>query len=356
MQRIDEINVKHAKVSELLAKRGAGGLWLRRTRNIGWITAGADASIPVDADYGAYSVLVTPDKRIVYTTNIEAARLRGEEHFEDLGFEYAEFPWHSPRTLDLPGLLTDEADVEDDIQQLRWALTEGERERFRALGQDAAAALEEAVRAIRPGETEFEIASRLDAACKIRGGLAAVNLVGTDDRISQYRHPLATMKKLDKYAMVVVCMRRGGLVVAATRFVHFGPLPAEIQEKLHKIAAIDAAVIAASRVGRTLGDAFSDLLAAYDAQGESEQWRLHHQGGLIGYIGRERIVTSPDDATPIHDGHAFAWNPSIVGCKSEDTVLVNESGFEIVTDSGNWPTVSVDVNGQTIRRPGILEL
>lgn len=356
MQPIDEINVKHDQIRGLLQVRGASGLWLRRTRNIAWITAGADASIPIDADYGMYSILVTPEKRVVYTNNIEATRLHAEDKLETLGFEYSESPWYAVEGPDMAGVIVDDGDVEDDIQRLRWALTEGERERFRALGQDAANALEETVRAVRSGETEFEIAARLDAACKARGGLAAVNLVGTDERISQHRHPLATMKKLDKYAMVVVCMRRGGLVVAATRFAHIGPIPAATQEKLHKIAAIDAAVMAASRVGRTLGDAFSDLLAAYAAQGETDQWRLHHQGGLIGYVGRERVVNTPNDDTRIMDGHAFAWNPSIVGCKSEDTILVSGSGMEIVTHTGNWPTVNIDVNGHSIPRPAILEL
>jgi antitoxin VapB len=356
MNRLQEVEFKHNQARALLDQRNSDGLWLRRTRNIAWITAGGDASIPIESESGMYSVLITRDKRTIYTSNIELVRLQGEEPFADLGFEYAESPWHSRTFPAVPNLLTDDGDVETELNRLRRQLTESEQERYRALGIDAAAALDAAIRAVQPGDTEFEMAARLDAACKQRGGVATVNLVGTDERISRYRHPLATTKRLEKYAMIVVCMRRGGLIAAATRLAHFGRLSAELTEKMHKIAAIDAAVIAASRPGRTLGDVFADLQAAYVAQGETEQWRLHHQGGLIGYQGREATAT-PGDKNPLNSGHACAWNPSIVGCKSEDTILVTDSGTEILTAAPDgWPMLTVTVNGQVIQRPAILEL
>lgn len=357
MTRLQEIEHKHAQIRSLLEQHKAPALWLRRTRNLAWITAGADASIPVETDYGMYSILVTPEKRIVYTNNIELTRLKGEERFEDLGFEYASFPWWEPaRNPDHAGQLTDEGAVEDALTSWRSVLTEGEQERLRVLGKDAAAALESTVRGVKPGMTEFEVAARLDAACKAWGGQVTVNLIGSDERISQYRHPLATFKKVDKYVMVVVCVRRGGLIVAGTRLGYFGKLPADVSATLHRIAAIDAAVIAATQPGRTLGTVFSDLQAAYQAQGEADQWQLHHQGGPIAYQGRERIAT-PGDPLVVQAGMAFAWNPSIVGCKSEDTILVGAHGNEIVTaHSADWPTVDVDIASETIRRPGILEL
>ncbi len=356
MNRLDEINFKHDCLRDVLHHHQADGLWLRRTRNLAWFTAGADASIPTDSESGAYSILVTPDKRIVYTTNIEAARLKAEDRLQDFGFDYAECPWHQDNVPHLPHLLTDDNAVEAEIQQLRCVLTEGEQERLRALGRDAAAALDEAIRAARPGDTEYQLAARLDAACRARGGLAVVNLIGTDERISQFRHPLPTMKRLDKYAMIVVCMRRGGLIVSGTRLAYFGALPAELAAKARKVAYIDAAAMVASQPGRTLGDAFSDILAAYHEQGETDQWKLHHQGGLAGYIARERIA-GPGDGTLIREYQALAWNPSIVGCKSEDTILVTNDGFEIVTAAPDgWPVIEVEVKGQTVRRPGILEV
>ena len=357
MNRIEEINVKHERLRALLKAQQADALWLRMTRNLAWLTAGADASIPADSDTGAYSVLVTPERRVIYTTNIEATRLRGEEKFEELGFEVHEFPWHAAEEPSAARLLQDtDPAVEAAIQPLRVVLMQPEQERFRALGGDAAAALDEAIRASKPGDTEFEVAARLDAACRARGGLAVVNLIASDERISQYRHPLATHKKVDKYLMMVVCIRRGGLVVSGTRLAYFGSLPADIAEKARKVAAIDAAVMVATRPGRVLSEVFADLLAAYAAQGEADQWRNHHQGGPAGYNAREWI-SGPEDSRRVQAGMTFAWNPSIVGCKSEDTILVDDSGFEIVSAaSDDWPMINVDVNGTSVSRPGIIEL
>jgi hypothetical protein len=75
---------------------------------------------------------------------------------------------------------------------------------------------------------------------------------------------------------------------------------------------------------------------------------------LIGYIGRERLAT-PGDRTLLQANHALAWNPSIVGAKSEDTILINDAGFEVIT-AGDYPTIEVSVAGERIQRPGILTL
>ena len=92
MNRSDEINSKHDQIRELLKRHNTPALWLTQTRNIAWMSAGADASIPVDDNAGAYSLLITANSRQVLTTNIEATRLRAEEDYESLGFEIVEFP------------------------------------------------------------------------------------------------------------------------------------------------------------------------------------------------------------------------------------------------------------------------
>lgn len=354
MNRLQEVEHKHALLKQVLSKHGAEALWLKRIRNVAWITAGADSSIPVDTELGVYSVVITGTRRLIFTNNIEITRLRAEEPLEELGFEFLQAPWQTMGTPEFPNLITDDGEVEVDIQRRRWVLVAGERERYRQLGRDTATIIEDAARAVQPGDTEFEIAARMDAACRQMGGVAVVNLIAVDDRIAKYRHPLASFQRLDKLAMLILCMRRGGLITAVTRFVSIGPISQELSEKMEKIAAIDAAVIAASRPGRTLGDVFADLQSAYTAQGEADQWKLHHQGGLIGYIGRERIAT-PGDRTMLKAHHALAWNPSIVGVKSEDTVLIDDTGFEILTQ-GDYPSIEVTIAGEPIKRAGILSL
>jgi Xaa-Pro aminopeptidase len=355
MDRLQEINVKHDQVRALLRAHNAETLWLRRVKNIAWITAGADASIAIDGDFGAYSVMVTAEKRVIITDNIEETRLRAEENFEALGFEFAVSRWYESQPPAMPGLIVDDGEVGDALQKLRMVLSPGEQERARGLGLAAGAAVEAAARATRPGDTEWLLAARLQAECRERGGIAVVALVASDERISQFRHPLPTMKQVQNYAMLVVCMRRAGLIVSATRLVHFGTVPDELRAKLQQVAAIDAAAMVATRPGRTIGDVFADIQAAYAAQGVPDQWQYHHQGGPAGYGARE-IIATPGDSTLVEANQLYAWNPSVVGCKSEDTILVGDNGFEIISQTGNWPTVDVQINGQTVKRPDILSL
>jgi hypothetical protein len=57
-------------------------------------------------------------------------------------------------------------------------------------------------------------------------------------------------------------------------------------------------------------------------------------GGSIGYAARERIAT-PGDKTPIRPGMAFAWNPSAVGYKAEQTLYLDQDGTQHILTSTN---------------------
>ena len=210
------------------------------------------------------------------------------------------------------------------------------------------------MRAIEPGQTEFEIASLLSKETYARGVLPIVDLVATDRRIFEYRHPLPTSKRLERYAMVVLCGRKWGLVCSITRPVHFGPLPEEVRRKQEAVAHIDATFIAATRPGAPVRDIFSRAVDAYAAAGFPNEWKRHHQGGAAGYEPREYLGT-PSSTESVLEGQVFAWNPSITGSKSEDTFLVGADGNEVITQIDGWPTLPVEVGGQTIHRPLILE-
>jgi Xaa-Pro aminopeptidase len=155
--------------------------------------------------------------------------------------------------------------------------------------------------------------------------------------------------------MLVLCGRRWGLVCSLTRFVHFGRLPDDLRRKAEAAAQVDATLIAATRLSRLLGEIFRRGMAAYAETGFPDEWRLHHQGGPAGYEPREYVAT-PHSTDVVSVGQVYAWNPSITGTKSEDTILVGEAGNEVLTAIENWPTLLVTVEGQTFARPAILEM
>lgn len=362
---MNERDLKFSRLQELLAVHGLNALVLRRLSNIAWITGGADVHVNTADSTGIAALVVTPTGRYAVTNTIEAPRLTQEEKLGELGWELVVAPWHDPGdsvaaltrglTLGADGLDAGATDLSAALARLRANLTPEEGDRFRTLGRLCAEAMDAAIRAVRPGQTEHEIAGRLAFEAERRGAQAIVNLVATDERIFNFRHPVPMDRVMDRYAMLVLCGRQRGLVCSITRLVHFGSLPADLRRKVGSVARIDAALITATRPGAMLGDVFHAGMRAYAAEGFPDEWRLHHQGGPAGYEPREIVVT-PTATERVSIGQAYAWNPSITGAKSEDTVLVGVDQAEILTAIPGWPTIEVTVQGRRLSRPAVLEI
>ena len=239
------------------------------------------------------------------------------------------------------------------VARLRANLLPAEVERFRLLGRICGDAMNDAIRAVRPGMSERELAALLAFEAERRGAQAIVNLIATDERIFRYRHPLPSDKKLDRYAMLVMCGRKWGLVCSVTRLVHFGPLPDELRRKQEALAVVDATYIASTRPNTKLGDIVVQAQAAYAAGGFGGEWRLHHQGGPVGYEAREYLGV-PGSEDEVRENQVYAWNPSITGTKMEDTVLIGAEENVVLTAIPGWPTIPVEIGGKVYERPAIL--
>jgi Xaa-Pro aminopeptidase len=359
-----ELDIKLGRIYGLLERYGLDAVLLRQTGNFSWATCSGEAHINTADSFGIASLLVTRTKRFVLTSNIEATRLMQEQGLGDHGWELQASPWHE--MADQVSRLTrgmklgadtsfpDALDLSREIVTLRSQLTPEEGNRYRELGKGCAEGMRDAIDAVKTGMSEYEIAGLLAQSVERKGVQVIVNLIATDERIFSYRHPLPTAKQLRNYAMLVLCGRKGGLICSITRLVHFGKLPDEVRQKAQAVARIDAEMIAATRPGSTLGDVFSRAQSAYAAAGFPDEWRLHHQGGSAGYAPRE-VTATPASTDPIFLGQAFAWNPSITGTKSEDTILVGEESNEVITEVADWPSIDVQVGEQIIKRPAILE-
>jgi hypothetical protein len=96
-------------------------------------------------------------------------------------------------------------------------------------------------------------------------------------------------------------------------------------------------------------------IEAYRVRGYPDEWKLHHQGGSIGYTGRDYRTNfqTPDS---IQENQGFTWNPSITGTKSEDTILATWKGPEPITRPVLYPSMVVEAGGISFVRPVILEL
>jgi Xaa-Pro aminopeptidase len=363
--RAAEVGQKLDDVRAWLALSDLSGVVLRSQANFAWITGGGRSHVSIGAEAGVAWVVVTPDASALITTNIELARLL-EEEVPGLPFEALEYPWQEQgaasklvaRFSEPSRCATDLPDgerslIDDDFLELRRVLRPPEIARYRDLGRDAAACVSTACRAAEPGETEHEIAARVSSECEKRDILALVNLVAADERISKYRHPLPTANRLRTTLLVALTGRRHGLHASLTRMVSFGRPDPDLEARYGAVTRVDARAILESSPGASLGEVMAREIDRYEVESFAGEWRLHHQGGLTGYAGRE-IFAAPGSSYTLKSDQALAWNPSITRVKSEDTILISEGKPEILTHDPSWPEQPVEIEQGTVARPSLL--
>jgi hypothetical protein len=96
------------------------------------------------------------------------------------------------------------------------------------------------------------------------------------------------------------------------------------------------------------------LEKAYADNGFAGEYAHHHQGGSTGYAGRD-VFAEPGSNVQVREYQAFAWNPSITGVKSEDTILCTRDGIELITTvSPDWPKVTGRFGKLSLDRADIL--
>jgi len=298
----------------------------------------------------------------VVTNNIEAGRMLQEE-LPGHGWQVEAFNWWEPESDPTPALLTGKAVsdgggygtpvVHQELQRLRVPLTVEEQARYRQLGLEASEVLEMVARRILPGQTEWEIAAQMEEAFWARGIEPTVILVAGDERLQQHRHPLPTANRVHQRVMLVACARRHGLIANLTRLVSFAPLDEELRRRHRACCTVDAALFLATRVGTPYAHLWETMTRAYAAGGFPGEWQRHHQGGPTGYEGRDWLLM-PGREGEVEAYQAYAWNPSITGTKSEDTMLATPDGPQWLTEPQDWPTIEVEWEGQRLRRPDIL--
>lgn len=362
-----EIREKQRRVREFLDSGGYRALLLKRQANFSWITCGGLNLVGITTEMGATSLLLLRDAKFLISNNIEAPRMMEEEHLADQGFQLKSFEWHEEREsavvrelvgegrlasdVPFPGAVC----VPEEIARLRYCLTPQEVQRYRWLGRKVSEALERVLQALRPGQKECQVVGRLSEELW-QERIDCVTLMGAaDERVWRFRHPIPSETPIERYFMLSVNARKWGLIVSLTRFVRFGKLPNELKSRYLANVEIDCTFMAATRPGVEAREVLSKGIEAYKERGYPQEWRLHHQGGAIGYTGRDYRANFQTREV-VQENQPFTWNPSLTGTKSEDTILATKEGPSMITFPVSYPALELQVEGFSFTRPDILEM
>jgi Xaa-Pro aminopeptidase len=366
-RRRDDVETKHQRIREFLDETGYDAVVLGRAGSVAWFTSGGDLGQELCSESSAILLFINRTSRAVIADNVHSARVF-EEELAGLGFQLKERPWFDDPLRAVAELCHNRRVVSDfgpcgqgpwrpdaaAIQALRLRLTVLERERLRQLGRTLTLAVEATCRNFDRGENEAAVAGHL-AHRLLREGVVPVDLrVAGDDRLARYRQPTFKASPIMKRATIAVTGRRFGLCASVTRTVSFGPVGHTFHRR-HSVAAMVAATcIFFSRPGEPVTEVFRRAKRIYEKFGEPHEWTLDYLGCLTGYAPREALLT-PDQNRRLESDMALCWNPSVGSARSEDTIVVDRRGYEVVTAAQNWPQIEVAVKGFVISRPGVLE-
>lgn len=348
------------RVRRYLRRSDLAGLVLARTSNVAWASAGINPVIDRTCDLDSLWLVVTPDEQHLVTNVVEGPRLLAEHPAELEVFNLHTVAW-SPQSAftslaqrliqaDASRIGADVslgfgADCAEAMTMLRMTHGPLARARLVALGEETAEALESALMAAEIGQTDLEVQARIAFEFEGRGITPIVLLVGGDDRVRRFRHPVAIGLPVRHLLMAVAVVRRHGLHVAVTRTMVFDSLSPAGKSRYSALATVQGEVLSAWRPNELYGDVYRALAHAYARVGDAKAWREHFQGGPIGYEQREFELYPGEPESPwagvqVEVGQAVAFNPSFAGgYKVEDTFLLEPTGPVNITPALNWPTI-----------------
>jgi len=366
-RRRDDVELKHQRIREFLDRNDQDAVVLGRAESVAWFTSGGEVGQGCGSEFSSILLFINRKSRAVVADNVQSSRVF-EEELAGLGFQLKERAWfddplrvvaelcHNKRVvsdLTSSGCTPWRRDF-DPLSALRRQLTSLERQRLRELGRTLALAVEATCRNFDKGEREADVAGHL-AHRLLREGVVPVNLqIASDDRLGRYRQPMFKAEPINKRATIAVTGRRHGLCASLTRTVSFGPVEAEFRAHHALATMVDATCIYFSRPRERVSEVFRRSRRIYEKFDAPHEWTLDYQGACIGYSPRDALLV-PDSAIVLESDMAVCWSPSVGSARSEDTIVVDSRGFEVVTAAQHWPQIEVAVKGYILPRPGILE-
>jgi Xaa-Pro aminopeptidase len=224
------------------------------------------------------------------------------------------------------------------VQGLRVRKDAAELAQMRKAAILASDVVESAIKLLKPGIREFEIAAEIEYQMRKQGASgAAFESIVAFGRRAALPHARPTAKRLRKNELVVLDLGAilGKYCSDITRTVYVGKAPARIRLWYRAVREAQAAAIEKVQAGRTCGEVDSaarGVLTAY----RLDRHFVHSTGHGLGLEVHEEPRLAKGQKTQLASGNVVTIEPGVYiagvgGIRIEDDVAVHEGRNEVLT-------------------------
>jgi len=228
--------------------------------------------------------------------------------------------------------------VDGLVESLRAVKDSAEIERIRDAARLGSQVMEEAIRLIRPGVTELDIAAEIGYRMRRKGasGESFEAIVAAGPR-SALPHARPTARRIGKNELVVLDL---GAILRRycsdlTRTVHVGKATARVRQWYHAVLDAQTAARDAMKSGVTCGAIDAAARNVLQRKGLGRYF-VHSTGHGIGLEIHEDPRIARDQKKLLETGNVVTLEPGVYvegvgGIRIEDDALVTPRGAEILT-------------------------
>ena len=362
----EEFLNKKQRLIELISSKGIKAVLISKQSNFLWLTCGKRNDVLKNDNNSLVYLLITKNRNYLIATNSDADRVIQEELL-NLNFDKVTYKWDcedvfdAVKKLGINGKIGGDfydyriINIDDLLINLRVNLTGYEVERTVQLCEKYTKILTEFCLKLKPGVTEREIGARLSYKLLMNNIRATVLMIGSDDRIFKFRHPVATNKIVDNYLLIATAVEEDGINITVSRSIYFGKAPKNLHVKQHIVNFIDATYCSYLIPGRNLKELYIKGKETYSKLNLIDEWDKHTQGGVIGYTPRE-IEIKENVNYILNNNNLISFNPTITGVKTEDVVLIENNIAKQLTIDKDWPSEEITIDKFTYLKSKILEI